>query len=142
MKDKTFLDTNIFVYSFDSTHKNKQKIAQRLIKNALENHTGIISTQIIQEFFNVAAKKFESPPTYATCKEYLEKIFVPLCEIFPSIILLAEALSIREETKYGFYDSLIISAAIQGNCNILYTEDMQDGQNMRGVKILNPFTVE
>lgn len=139
MKDKIFLDTNIFVYSFDPTDKNKQKIAQRLIKNALENHTGIISAQIIQEFFNVAAKKFKSPPSHETCREYLEKIFVPLCEIFPSIRLLTEALSIREETKYGFYDSLIISAALQGNCHFLYTEDMQDGQNIRGVKILNPF---
>lgn len=87
MKDKYFLDTNILIYSFDKRDRKKQNTAQKLISLALNTHRGIISTQVIQEFVNVATRKFVTPLTTSDCKSYIETILTPLCEIFPNIAL-------------------------------------------------------
>lgn len=79
-----FLDTNIFVYSFDSTALDKQQSAQRLIQVALSTQRGIISTQVVQEFFNVALRKFSQPMTIPEAREYLQIVLMPLCQYYPS----------------------------------------------------------
>ena len=68
MKGKYFIDTNIFVYTFDSSNREKQKLSKEIVAQALENSTGIISYQVIQEFLNVSTKKFKSPLTIADCQ--------------------------------------------------------------------------
>src|SRR5690348_12381016 len=107
MKDKFFLDTNIFVYSFDRENKNKQKIAIHLITEALETHEGLISYQVVQEFLNVSTKKFSVPLKNHDVQLYLKKVLAPLCQIYPDIDLYYEALALAKQTQYSFYDSLI-----------------------------------
>lgn len=142
MKDKTFLDTNIFVYSFDKTDHRKRKLAEGLINAALESQLGVVSTQVVQEFVNVALKKFERPLAVSDCLNYIDTVFTPLCDVFSSMALYKEALSLHQETRYSFYDSLVIAAALEARCTLLYSEDFQNGQKLRELKIVNPFLEE
>lgn len=139
MKDKYFLDTNIFVYSFDSSEPTKSVIARDLIQDALKEQSGCISSQVIQEFLNVSTRKFNPPLTPQDSLKYLNTVLVPLCEIFTSVELYRKTIEISERWKYSFYDSMILTAAIQTNCTILYSEDLQHGQNIESLTILNPF---
>lgn len=139
MSDKFFIDTNIFIYSFDKTDIKKQEIAKDIICDALDSFNGCISYQVIQEFLNVATQKFKTPLTTNDCCKYLEDVLEPLCEVFSSINHYKDVLEIKQGWRYSFYDSLIISAALSVNCNILYTEDLQHDQHIRGLTIINPF---
>jgi predicted nucleic acid-binding protein len=139
MNVKYFIDTNIFVYSFDNRQPSKKERAMALIQEALKTGAGIISTQVIQEFLNVATQKFAIPMKIEGAKTYLRLVLNPLCQIYPSLALYESCLEIQAETKYSFYDSLIIAAAVQGRCDVLYSEDLQDGREVRGVKFVNPY---
>lgn len=139
MKGKFFIDTNVFVYSFDDADPRKQAISQELIKIALTHETGCISFQVIQEFLNVASKRFNPPLQLHDATHYLNAFLVPLCEIYASGGLYLKALEIAERWQYSFYDALIIAAALRSDCSILYTEDLQPGQKIQSLTILNPF---
>ncbi len=139
MKDKYFLDTNIFIYAFDSKNKEKRKLSNKLIKNALASQKGCISYQVIQEFLNVSFRKFKKPLTLSDCQQYLNTILDPLCENYAGIGLFMKALEISERWQYSFYDSLIICAALNSKCKILYSEDLQHGQVIQELEIINPF---
>ena len=138
MKDKYFLDTNIFIYSFEPAYKRKKKISDDLIKNALSGK-GFISYQTIQEFLNVATKKFEIPLKFEDLQTYLDKVLYPICESFPSKELYLSALEIKQRWQFSFYDSLIIAAALEANCKILYSEDLQHNQKIYELTIVNPY---
>jgi predicted nucleic acid-binding protein len=140
MNGKFFLDTNIFVYSFDSRYPAKQQKAQRLIDKALADHAGLISYQVVQEFLHVALRKFEKPLSSQECRSYLDQVLSPLCDVLPSMNLFRQALEVKEESGFGFYDSLIVASAVQGGCKTLYTEDLQNGQHVAGLTIQNPFS--
>lgn len=139
MKDRYFLDTNIFVYTFDNTAIKKQKKAQELVKQALSKKMGIISFQVVQEFLNVATRKFASPLTTEEAKSYLEIVLKPLCEVYADLEIYQFALDIKKITHFSFYDALIIAAALKSDCKILYSEDLHDGQLISGLEIKNPF---
>jgi predicted nucleic acid-binding protein len=139
MSVKFFLDTNIFVYSFDPRDKIKQKISMELINQALDTQNGMISYQVIQEFLNVSTRKFSKPLSVDDAKYYLQKVLDPLCQIYPNIDIYSEALLLSKRTGYSFYDSLILVSALAGNCKEIYTEDLQDNQQITGLTILNPF---
>jgi predicted nucleic acid-binding protein len=139
MKDKHFIDTNIFVYTFDDTAKDKQKKARQIVHHALDTGAGIISYQVVQEFLSVASRKFVRPLTPADCRQYLDQVLLPLCEIFPSADFYRNALMVKEKTGYSYYDSLIVQAAIDGECRKLYSEDLQPGPTRLGPVIVNPF---
>jgi predicted nucleic acid-binding protein len=134
-----FLDTNIFVYSFDSSAAAKRRRAQELISKALRERNAIISYQVIQEFLNVARRRFEKPMAIGSARAYLERVLLPLCEVLPDARLYSEALSIHEETGWSFYDALIVGSAVVGGCTTLLTEDLQHERIVRGVEIQNPF---
>ena len=139
MSAKYFIDTNIFVYSFDERQPAKRERASALIQEALQTGGGIISTQVIQEFLNVATQRFAVPMKIEGARTYLRLVMNPLCQVYPSLGLYESCLEIQAETRYSFYDSLIIAAAVQGGCELLHSEDLQDGQVVRGVRIVNPY---
>jgi predicted nucleic acid-binding protein len=134
-----FLDSNIILYSIDSGSKAKQKTAKSLVTDALKNRASLISFQVVQETLNIAQRKFEVPITDQDAQSLLQSVLMPLMKVLPSESLYLEALRIRNRYKFSFYDSLIISAALSQNCTRLYTEDMQNGQTIEGLKIVNPF---
>lgn len=139
MSDKFFLDTNILVYSFDDGELEKRDRARALVAEALSESRGIISYQVIQEFLNAALRKFAEPLTAADTERYLTVVLEPLCTVFASVELYHQAIDIAERWKYSFYDSLIIASALQAGCAIIYSEDLQHGQKIGGLRILNPF---
>ena len=139
MPDRYFLDTNVFVYSFDQSASEKQRKAQNLIRQALNDHSGIVSSQVVQEFFNVATRKFQPNMTCLEATHYLETVLAPLCEVFATLTLFQSALNIRDETGYSFYDALIVAAAKAANCRYLLSEDLQAGRVIRDLEIRNPF---
>jgi predicted nucleic acid-binding protein len=134
-----FLDTNIFVYSFDATEPVKQQTARQIVQAALRTQRGVISTQVAQEFLNLALRKFARPMTVSEAREYLTTVLLPLCRHFPSAAFYDRALLLKEETGYSWYDTLIVAAAVEAGCTTLLSEDMQSGRAVRGVMIRNPF---
>src|SRR5271155_166597 len=105
MSAKYFLDTNIFVYSFDLSEQRKRGVASDLIREALGSGQGAVSYQVVQEFFNVALRKFKSPFTARQCETYLESVFVPLLAVHSSIQLFERALEIMPKLSVSWHDS-------------------------------------
>jgi predicted nucleic acid-binding protein len=139
MSDRFFLDTNIFVYSFDQTAAVKAGKAVQLIRKALTTQKGIISYQVVQEFFNVALKRFSQPMTLTDAEQYLGTVFRPLLGVHSSHALYAEALHLQAQSRLSWYDSLIVSAAAQAQCDFLYTEDLPHGQRFGSLRVADPF---
>ena len=135
-----FLDTNIFVYALLASEPLKKQRALQLVEQALASHQGCISYQVIQEFANVSTRKFAQRFTTEQCKQFIEAAMQPLNRVASSPELLNAALDLQAETRYSFYDSLVIAAALQAGADVLYTEDLQHNQLMAGtLRIVNPF---
>ena len=135
-----FLDTNIFVYAFVASQPRKRARAVQLIEAALASGLGCISYQVVQEFANVARKKFAVRMTSDDCKAFIDAAMQPMNRTASSTGLIHSALDLQDELKYSFYDCLMLAAALQGVCSTLYTEDLQHHQLVRGtLRINNPF---
>ena len=135
-----FLDTNIFVYAFLASEPRKRTKAVELIETSLGSGRGCISYQVVQEFANVARKKFATRLSAGDCKAFIDAAMQPLIRVASSTALIHTALDLQDELKYRFYDSLMIAAAFQAGAETLYTEDLQHWQLVRGVlRIVNPF---
>src|SRR4029077_17140256 len=139
MSARFFLDTNIFAYSFDTKAPAKAKRATRLIRQAVDTGEGIVTYQVVQEFFNVAFRRFPQPMNVAEAEQYLITVFRPLLAIHSSPALYVEALRVTGKYRLSWYDSLIVAAALQAQCSTLYSEDLQHGRELEGLRIENPF---
>ncbi|HWG21937.1 MAG TPA: PIN domain-containing protein [Terracidiphilus sp.] len=139
MSDRFFLDTNVFVYSFDPNYPAKRSRARELIRKALGSHKGVVSYQVVQEFFNLALRKFAQPLTRVEAEQYLTVTFRPMLSIHSSAALYSAAMRIHFDSGLSWYDSLIVSAAIEADCRTLYTEDLQHGRKFGSLQITNPF---
>jgi predicted nucleic acid-binding protein len=139
MSDRFFLDTNIFIYSFDQSAAAKARKAAELIREALTTQKGVISYQVVQEFFNVALRRFSQPMQAADAEQYLSTVFRPLLAVHSSQALYAEALHLHAQSGLSWYDALIVSSAIQARCDLLFTEDLQHGQRFGTLQVRNPF---
>jgi predicted nucleic acid-binding protein len=139
MSAEYFLDTNILVYDIEAADARKQSVAQGLIERALEEQLGIISYQVAQECLNVITQKAERPLSVHQAEAYLDQVLTPLCTVFPSMSLYHRALSVKQRWHFGFYDSLIVSAALEAGCETLFTEDLQHGQVLDGLRVVDPF---
>ncbi len=134
MKDKIFLDSNILVYSYSNNEPDKKAIARKLITE----YNSYISTQVLQELTNIATKKlkFTFPDSINAINECIRNNNLHV-NSFSTIL---QACEIAERYQYSFYDSLIISAALESGCSLLYSEDMQSDQLINStLKIINPF---
>lgn len=119
-----FLDSNIFVYSADATDKAKQSRAYSIIKNAVDNPSFVISSQVLNEFSNVALSKLKkSVFEVARFIRLFRRIRV--VPVFPDLTL--EALLIKDQYGLQFYDSLLIASAVANGCSEFWSEDMGDG---------------
>jgi predicted nucleic acid-binding protein len=139
MSGRYFLDTNIFVYSFDASSPAKASQAKKLIRSATETHAGMVSYQVVQEFFNVALRRFAKPMSTEDAEQYLSVTFRPLLSVHSSPALYGGALRIAARFRLPWYDSLIVASAIEGQCDVLYSEDLQNGQQFGPLTISNPF---
>ena len=138
MSDRCFLDTNIFVYSIDRRDPVKEQKAATLIRDSLGSLKGVVSFQVVQEFFN-ASKRFVASMPVESAQLYLERVFLPLLRVHSSAALYGDALALQGRYRLSWYDSLIVCAALRAECTILYSEDMQHGQQFGALRIQNPF---
>ena len=139
MSGRFFLDTNVFVYAFDSNSPEKAETAKKLIREGLTSEKGIISYQVIQEFFNVALRRFKEPMTTAEAESFLGLVLRPMCSVQSSHSLYGRALVICDRYRLSWWDSLIISGAIDGGGAEVYSEDLQNGLVIEQLVIENPF---
>lgn len=134
-----FIDSNVFVYLVDEVDGRKHQIAQRLINRALETRHVSISFQVVQETLNVITRKLVTPVKPDDAQRFLDQILTPLWRVMPSGALYRRGLDIQARYRFGFYDALIIAAALSAGCTRLYSEDLQHGQRIEGLTIENPF---
>lgn len=134
----TFVDTNVLVYAHDRSEALRQPVAQALLEELWANRTGTLSTQILQEFYVVATRKFNPP---MTCREAREIVALygtwPLVQVDLPLILTASQL--EERHRLSFWDALVLEAARRAGATRLVTEDLQGGRSIGGVRIENPF---
>jgi len=135
MKDKIFIDSNIFLYAFDCRDQDKQQISKKitLSKNCL------ISVQVVNEVSNNLIKKFKFDNTKV--KGFVDSCYhrYEIINFSKEIFLLA--CDIRNDYNISYYDSLIVATALNTKCTILYSEDMQHKQSIGNLTILNPFVI-
>jgi len=142
MKDKIFIDTNIFVYSFLDNNKDIEEHkkclkAQNLLQSFDSNCDIIISTQVCNEYYSALLKnKILDVDIQNSLKELIN--ITEVKAISKSTIL--SLMEIRNRYKYSYWDSLILSSALENGCTVLYSEDMQHNQLIENqLKIINPF---
>lgn len=137
MSAEDFLDTNVFVYLFDETAPDKRERAERLVRRSLEEGSGCISYQVVQETLNVVTRKLGARP--ASARLLLDDVLAPLWQVNPSRSLYAHGLRLHGQLGFSFYDSLIVAAALEAGCTRLYSEDLHHGQRVDQLTIQNPF---
>lgn len=140
MKDKCFLDTHIFIYAIDTSHalKKKRERARHLIREHIQNETGVISIQVLQEFYQVSTHKIQTPISSTDALEYLRYMAV-LETVHPEFDMLVAAIRIQDKHGFSFWDSLIIQAALKAGCAKLLSEDLQHGFEIDPLILENPF---
>jgi predicted nucleic acid-binding protein len=134
-----FLDTNVFVYLFDTRDSRRSAIAATLLAEAQRDRRAVISFQVVQETLNVLVRKLTPPMSAADARDTFREVLEPLWQVMPSPRLYGHALDLRERYGFSFYDSLIVAAALEGGCTRLLSEDLQNGQEIEGLRIENPF---
>jgi predicted nucleic acid-binding protein len=139
MNGRRFLDTNIFIYAVSSDVSRKRDIARDLIGSSLEPGNAVISYQVVQEFIHVALTKFAKPLAAEQVRSYMSTVFRSFHVVHSSLGLCSDAIDIRVRHKLSWYDSLIVAAAAESKCPLLYSEDLQHGATVAGVRIENPF---
>jgi len=134
-----FLDTNILVYTFDASAPTKRDRARSLVHSALKTRMGRISTQVVQEFLNVAMRKLAVPMKSRDAEDYLRQVLTPLCRHSPDPDFYQRSLALASSASLSWYDSLIVQAALDLGCAILYSEDLQHGRVFGSLRVENPF---
>jgi len=133
---RVFLDTNILVYSDDPRDPAKQVKALDLLKDHLRQRTGVVSLQVLQEYFVSATGKLKLDPGLA--KQRVE-VFARFHVAAPTVGDVLAAIDLHRLHGLSLWDTLILRCAKQTGCSVLLTEDMQHGQVIDGVKIVNPY---
>lgn len=135
---KIFVDTNILIYAYDSTAEQKHKKANRIVSDLWDSGLGVLSTQVLQEFFVNVTAKTPKPLDVRTARGIVNDLLTWDMMVVdgPSIL---KGVDIHMKYKYAFWDALIIEAAVRGGSQVLLSEDLSDGQIIEGVTIRNPF---
>jgi predicted nucleic acid-binding protein len=137
MSDIAFVDSNVLIYAHDRDAGPKRELAMALLGRLWTERTGILSVQVLQEFFVTVTRKLQTPLARAQAREVV-RAYAPwvMSPTTPETILRATELS--EAARIDFWDALIVAAAEQSGAETLYSEDLNHGQVIAGVRVLNP----
>jgi len=133
---RSFLDTNVLVYSDDPRDLVKQTKALDLIKDHLRRRTGVVSLQVLQEYFVSVTGKLKLDAELA--KRRVE-VFARFQVAEPTVSDILAAIDLHRLHGFSYWDALVIRCASQSGCSVLLTEDLQNGRVVDGVEIVNPF---
>ena len=136
MSGREFIDTNVLVYAEDSRDTIRQGLARNLIRTLLLERRGVVSLQVMQEFYAVATRKLRMDGESARRRLllYSRFEFIPL-----SLPDLLSAIDLHRLHNLSFWDALIVRAALNGNCKLLHSEDMHSGHVIESLSLNNPF---
>lgn len=138
MPDRVFLDTNVFVYLYDSDSPDKQARARALLDYLSVSNTLFVSTQVLQEFYVTVSRKFSKQLTQ---DEILlaTRTLSALPVVRVSVEMIFSAIELVRRLQFSFWDGLILQAALKAECTLLVSEDLQHGQRIGNLRIENPF---
>jgi len=137
MSVRSFLDTNVLVYADDSAAPAKQKRAIALVSEHRRARTGVVSLQVLQEYFVTATRKLHLDTRIARRKvELLAEFDVAT----PDVVDILAAIDLHRLHGINFWDALVVRAAKQTGCSVLLSEDMQGHREIEGVRVVNPFS--
>jgi predicted nucleic acid-binding protein len=137
--ERTFIDTNVIVYADDRSAGEKSERARQLLHELMSSRSGVVSLQVLQEYFVVATRKLGVPAELARRKiELLSNLDV----VRPDVTDVLAAIDLTRLRSISFWDALIVRAAENAGCTVLASEDLQDGEVISGVRVQNPFRAE
>jgi predicted nucleic acid-binding protein len=136
--ERTFVDSNVLLYAHDASETRKQPIARALLEELWASGSGVVSTQVLQEFYVVATRKFVPPIRRSEAREIVALYATwPVVQIDVGLIL--DAAALEERFRLSFWDALIVEAARRAGAMRLASEDLQGGRRIAGIAIENPF---
>lgn len=137
MSVRSFFDTNVLVYSDDKSAPAKQRRALQLVAEHRRAKTGVVSLQILQEYFVTVTRKLQVDAAIARRKVELLGEFDL---VSPGLADILAAIDLHRLHAISFWDALVVRSAKEAGCAVLFTEDMQHGQDIGGITIVNPFS--
>jgi predicted nucleic acid-binding protein len=137
MSDRCFVDTNILVYAHDFRQKRKHERARALVQELWETGRGLLSTQVLQELCVSLRRKAARPLSAAETRKVIED-YARWEIVVNTAKSVMEAMEIEGRYKISFWDALIVQAAESYGAEVLYSEDLADGQKYGGVRVVNP----
>lgn len=136
--ERVFLDTNILVYAYDREAGRKHEIARDLLIDLWNGGGGVLSSQILEEFYVTVTKKIAYPISPATAREIVMNLATwDVVAIDGESVL--EAIDLQNGEKISFWDALVVTAALRGGADILLSEDFSDGRKFGNLVVRNPF---
>jgi predicted nucleic acid-binding protein len=139
MPGKTFIDTNILIYAHDIDAGKKHSIAKKALAELWDKHEGVLSAQVLHEFYVNATRKISKPLTKQLARAVVRAYEVWCVETTSADI--AVAFRLEDEAHISYWDALICTAALKAGAETLLSEDLNAGQKISGLRIENPFTI-
>lgn len=134
----TFVDSNVLVYAHDLSEARRRPIAQALLDDLWRTRRGVVSTQVLSEFYVVATRKFDPPMSRRAARQVVA-VYGAWPVVHVDVALILAASTLEERHTLSFWDALIIEAAQRGGVQRVVSEDLQGGRRIRGLLIENPF---
>jgi len=137
MSDKTFIDTNVLIYAHDIDASAKHQIAKAVLRGLWSERTGVLSMQVLQEFYVNVTRKIPIPLSKDLARLVVSSYEIWCMDTTPTEI--SAAFRIEDESRIGFWDALIVSSAVKCGATRILSEDLSAGQRIAGILIENPF---
>jgi len=137
MSAKTFVDTNVLIYAHDADAKNKHDVAKSVLQELWSDRTGVLSSQVLQEFYVNVTRKIAIPLPKSEARLVVNTYSMWCMETTPAEI--AAALRIEDESRIGFWDALIVATALKAGSVRILSEDLNAQQTIAGLRVENPF---
>ena len=134
----SFVDTNILVYAEDRDTKKKHEAARDLVVELWDQRIGVLSIQVLQEFYITITRKLKKPLASTKALEVIEE-YLTWTVVENTGRLLTSAIELQQKAHLSFWDAMVVQAAIDAGCDKLYSEDMNAGQRFGSLVIVNPF---
>ncbi|MGH3898839.1 MAG: PIN domain-containing protein [Pseudonocardiaceae bacterium] len=136
----TFVDTNILVYSQDTHDEVKHRAAENLLTQLWRSGLGIVSTQVLQEFYNTATRKLQPSMTPPQARQVVRD-YSDWCLVDTDPLLIISASQLSEQHSINFWDALIVESALRAGADELVSEDLQHGRRFGQLQVRNPFPI-
>jgi predicted nucleic acid-binding protein len=137
MNGRTFVDTNVLIYAHDVDAKSKHEIAKNVLRDLWSERTGVLSMQVLQEFYVNVTRKIASPLPKDAARLVVDSYSIWCIETKPAEI--SAAFRIEDESRIGFWDALIVASAAKAGTVRILSEDMNNQQMIAGIRVENPF---